>query len=400
MRLIFVVIVYVLGAVSAAAAAAANGPGNRLAGSASPYLALHADDPVHWRPWGPEALAEARRDGKLIFLSIGYFACHWCHVMQRENFRDPETAALMNARFVNILLDREEYPDIDGAFMKAAGLLGLPTGWPLNLVLTPDAKPIHGGTYFPPERRQGVPGFTEMLLFVARAYAEDPSGISARAASNFALLAQPGKGGRASMAPRDLIGAAGTLLANIDVFNGGFGGSAKFPFIPALSAMWRAYLRTDNEEFRDAVIMSVKAMVLGGLYDHIGGGFARYAEDPAWTVPHFEKMLYVNAQMIALMTELWRETRAPLLEARIRATVRFLLDEMRLPGGGFAAALDSDSLDRAGALREGAFYVWTEAEIDAVLGPDAVSFKQAYNVTAEGNWRGTNVLYQNPAVTL
>ena len=392
MRLILAAIVFFLGA---GPAMAAEGAGNRLAGTANSYLALHADDPMHWRVWGPEALAEAQRDGKLIFLSIGYFACHWYHVMQRDNFKDPETAALMNARFVNILVDREEHPDVDSTFMKAAGLIGLPTGWPLNLVLTPDAKPIHGGTYFPPEARQGMPGFTEILIFVARTYAEDPAGISARAAANFALLAQPGEGGKPAMAPRDLIGAAGTLLENIDVFNGGFGGSAKFPFIPALSATWRGYLRTGNEEFRDAVIMTVDAMALGGLYDHIGGGFARYTVDPAWTEPHFEKMLYVNAQMIALMTELWRETRAPLLEARIRATIRFLLAEMRLPGGGFAAALDSDSLDPAGALQEGAYYVWTAAEIDAALGPDSALFKQTYNVTAEGNWRGTNVLYRN-----
>ncbi len=392
MRFILILIAISLGA---APAAAADGAGNRLGEAVSTYLALHADDTVHWRPWGEEALAEARRDGKLIFLSIGYFACHWCHVMQRDNFKNPATAALMNARFVNILVDREEHPNVDSAYMKAAAMMGFSTGWPLNLVLTPDAKPVFGGTYYPPERRRGTPGFTEMLMFVARAYEENPSKISDRATANFEALTRPRKGIGASMSPRDLTDAAAALLGNIDTFYGGFGGSVKFPFIPALSAMWRAYLRTGNYEYRDAVVMTMDSMILGGLYDHIGGGFARYTVDPAWSEPHFEKMLYVNAQMIALMTEIWRETRAPLLETRIRETVKFLLDEMRLNGGAFAAALDSDSLDRTGALREGAYYVWTAAEIDAVLGPAAALFKRAYSVTAEGNWHGTNVLHRS-----
>ncbi len=390
----FVVLIVVLFAVTATVSAA-GGAENRLGGEASPYLLLHKDDPVHWRPWGPDALAEARRDGKLIFLSIGYSACHWCHVMQRDNFEDRETADLMNERFINILLDREEHPDVDNAYVLAAANLGLPTGWPLNLVLTPDAKPIFGGTYFPPERRQGLPAFTEMLLYVARRYVEDPSGISKRAAANFELLAQPNVGDGIEMSPKDLRVAGKLLLGGIDVFHGGFGESAKFPFIPALAALWRTYLRSGDQGYRDAVVMTMESMVLGGLYDHIGGGFARYTEDPAWEVPHFEKMLYVNGQMLAFMTEVWRETRSPLLEARIRETVGFMLDELRLKGGGFAAALDSDSVGPSGDLTEGGYYVWSVEEIDAVLGPEAEAFKRAFGVTDEGNWHGTNVLLQS-----
>ncbi len=391
MRIVCMLLAILFGA---STAQAVSGNGNRLAGSASPYLALHADDLVHWQTWGPEALAEAKSQGKLIFISIGYFACHWCHVMQRDNFKDPEATAIMNARFVNILIDREERPDLDSAYMQAAGSLGLSTGWPLNLILTPDAKPIFGGTYFPPERRRGMPSFIEMLSFVTKSYAEDPSGVTQRASANFDTLFQPRPGEKARMTPDSLIAAARTLLRRIDRFHGGFGSRVKFPFIPALSAMWRAYLRTGDYEFRDAVMITLDSMILGGLYDHIGGGFARYTVDRAWRVPHFEKMLYVNAQMLALMTEVWRETRSPLLEARVRDTVRFLFDELKLANGGFAAALDSDSEDAYLALREGAYYVWSATEIDEILGPNAPLFKRAYGVVDRGNWNGTNVLFQ------
>jgi uncharacterized protein YyaL (SSP411 family) len=384
---------------SAGAASASEKSGNRLAGNASPYLALHADDLVHWRTWGPEALAEAKDKGKLIFISIGYFACHWCHVMQRDNFKDPEASAMMNAQFVNILIDREERPDVDSAFMQAASSMGFSTGWPLNLILTPDAKPIFGGTYFPPERRRGMPSFMEFLTFVTKNYADDPTGVTRLAAANFDALSQPRQGDKMEMTSENVIAAARTLLRRIDIFHGGFGERVKFPFIPALRLIWRAYLRTGDYEFRDAVLLTLDSMVLGGLYDHIGGGFARYTTDRAWKVPHFEKMLYVNAQMLALMTEVWRETRSPLLEARVRDTVRFLFDEMRLPGGGFAAALDSDSHDQYLALREGAYYVWSAAEIDAVLGRSALLFKRAYGVVDRGNWNGTNVLYQRRIIS-
>ncbi len=363
---------------------------NCLGGAASPYLRLHDTDPVHWRPWGPAALAEAEAAGKLIFLSIGYTACHWCHVMQRENFRNPETARLMNSRFVNVLLDREEHPDVDATYQLAAATMGLPTGWPLNIILMPDGKPVFGGTYFPPERRLGMPAFAEFLTVIFEAYREFPGELALRAAEVSAALARASEGQDAEVSRAGFEAATRTLLGSIDSFYGGFGEAAKFPYLPALDALWRAHLRSGGADFRQAVTLSLRSMAEGGLYDHIGGGFARYATDPAWNVPHFEKVLDVNAQVIGLMTEVWRETRSPLLAARVRQSVRFLFDEMRLPGGAFAATIDSDSEGR-----EGAFYVWTADEIDQVLGADSDLFKRAYGVTAEGNWEGTNVLTRN-----
>ena len=363
---------------------------NCLGGAASPYLRLHEADPVHWRPWGRAALAEAEASGRLIFLSIGYTACHWCHVMQRENFADEETARLMNSRFVNVLLDREEHPDVDATYQLAAATMGVPTGWPLNIVLMPDAKPVFGGTYFPPVRRLGMPAFTEFLTVIFEAYREFPADLAARAADVSAALASASEGQEGEVSRAAFAAATCTLLGSIDSFYGGFEGGAKFPYLPALGALWRAHLRTGGPDFRQAVTLSLENMAQGGLYDHLGGGFARYATDPAWNIPHFEKVLDVNAQMIELMTDVWRETRSPLLAARVRQSVRFLFDDMRLPGGAFAATLDSDSEGR-----EGAFYVWSAGEIDAVLGPDSDLFKRAYGVTAEGNWEGTNVLTRN-----
>lgn len=362
---------------------------NQMAVEKSPYLRLHKDDPVHWRAWGPGAMCEAERTGKLIFLSIGYFACHWCHVMQKDNFMNPETAAFMNERFVNVLVDLEERPGIDEAYQVAATAIGAPTGWPLNLVLTPSGKPLYGGTYFPPLRRQGVPGFIEMLHFVQRSYDQDKAGLTARANDVFEMLKrppQPEDGGRPELT-FDILNKSGRdLLAQIDPFDGGFGSSVKFPNLPGLTVLWRRYLRTGETAYRDAVVKSLKAMRQGALFDHIGGGFARYAVDPAWAVPHFEKMLNSNAQFLALMTQIWRETKSPGLANNIRDTARFLLRDMRLESGAFASSLDSDSLDRNGVLREGAYYVWTADEIDRLLGEDAVLFRHAYGVTKAGNW--------------
>ncbi|MFQ5620117.1 MAG: thioredoxin domain-containing protein [Rhodospirillales bacterium] len=363
---------------------------NCLGGAASPYLRLHEADPVHWRPWGPAALAEAKASGKLIFLSIGYTACHWCHVMQRDNFEDGETARFMNSRFVNVLLDREEHPDVDATYQLAAVTLGVPTGWPLNIVLMPDGKPLFASTYLPPVRRLGMPTFTEFLTVVFEAHREFPEDLARRAAEISAALARASEGQKAEVSRAGFDAATRTLLGSIDSVHGGFDGAAKFPYLPALGALWRAHLRTGGPDFRQAVTRSLENMAQGGLYDHIGGGFARYATDPGWNIPHFEKVLDVNAQMIELMTDVWRETRSPLLAARVRQSVRFLFDDMRLPGGGFAATIDSDSEGR-----EGAFYVWSADEIDAVLGPDSALFKRAYGVTAEGNWQGTNVLTRN-----
>lgn len=355
--------------------------------AASPYLRSHAGDPVRWRVWGPEAFAEAEATGKLVFLSIGYSACHWCHVMARDNFRDPATAALLNRRFVSVLVDREARPDIDALYQQAAAAMKLPTGWPLNLVLLPDGRPLYGGTYFPPERRQGMPAFRELLDSVWQAHRADPTAAAQGAATVARALAGDAAGSGTELSRAALDAAARRLLERIDVFHGGFGDAPKFPRLPALQALWQAYLRSGDGEIRDAVLLSLRAMSEGGMYDHLGGGFARYTEDPGWNQPHFEKMLDVNAQLLALLVEAWRETREPLFAARIRETVGFLLRDMRLPDGAFAAAIDSDSEGR-----EGAFYVWTAAEIDAALKADAPLFKRAYGVTEEGNWDGGNVL--------
>lgn len=373
----------------------------RLADATSPYLQLHKADPVDWWPWGPEALAEAKRRDKPILLSIGYLACHWCHVMQDENFTDPQTAALMNEKFVNILVDREERPDIDALYQEAAAMMGMPGGWPMNIFLTPEGRPFYGGLYFPPEAELGMPAFREVLRAVSDTWRDDPANVQLFGFRIMSAIeaSSATKSGEAPPAPAQLNSAWRAMLADIDPFNGGFGDSAKYPRVPAVMTLWRAWLRSGDKNFYDAVVMSVNAMAKGAMYDHLGGGFARYTEDPDWLIPHFEKMLDINAQMVALMTDVWRETRSPLLKARTEETVAFLLREMRMQGGAFGSALDADSLNEAGEKEEGAFFVWTEGEIDELLGDDAPLFKRAYDVTAGGNWEGVTILHRLGATT-
>jgi uncharacterized protein YyaL (SSP411 family) len=368
----------------------------RLVEATSPYLQLHRQDPVEWWPWGPEALAEAERLDRPILLSIGYLACHWCHVMQDENFTDPDTAAMMNKLFVNILVDREERPDIDALYQRAASLMALPGGWPMNIFLTPQAKPFYGGLYFPPEAELGMPAFREVLQAVSDTFREDPANVLLFGFKVMAAIEELGAAnpGEAPPAPAQIQDAWIAMLDHVDPFNGGLGDSAKFPRVPGMLTLWRAWLRGDDERFRDAVVTSLDAMNQGAMYDHLGGGFARYTEDPDWLIPHFEKMLNTNAQLVALITEVWRETRAPLLQARAEETVAFLLREMRMQSGAFGSALDSDSLNEAGEKEEGAFFTWTEDEIDALLGDDAALFKRAYDVTSDGNWEGVNILHR------
>jgi len=363
---------------------------NLMGEQSSPYLRSHAKDPVHWQPWSDEAFEQARREGKPVFLSIGYLACHWCHVLQDESFTDSETAALMNDAYINILVDREERPDIDAVMMRAADLMGAQTGWPLNMFLTPDAKPFFAGGYFPPEPRLGMPAFRQVVVAAARAYREDSVGLDAFGTRVEARLRQVNQGalGRpADLSRAALAEAARTALADIDQFNGGFGTAPKHPMLPGLGALWRIHLRTADPDLGTAVTEGLEAMILGGLYDHLGGGFARYATDPEWKIPHFEKMLLDNALFLHLLTDVWRETRSPLLAQRIAETVAFLVREMRLEGGAFASSLDADS--EGG---EGRFYVWTAAEIDRILGDAAPLFRDAYDVSEEGNWEGVNVL--------
>ncbi|MCZ6481953.1 MAG: thioredoxin domain-containing protein [Alphaproteobacteria bacterium] len=361
---------------------------NTLSAETSPYLLQHKGNPVHWQPWGPGALELAKRTEKPIMLSVGYAACHWCHVMAHESFEDAETAALMNELFVNIKVDREERPDIDTIYQSALALLGQRGGWPLTMFLTPDGKPFWGGTYFPPVGRYGQPGFKDILRRVAELYKQEPAKISANVTAlgeALAKLSQATSGGAITLAATDQI--AERMLQDFDPINGGIGGAPKFPHVPVYKLIWRAYQRTGNEAFRDAVVLSLDKMCQGGIYDHLGGGFARYATDAAWLVPHFEKMLYDNAQMIDILTLVYPEAKSPLYGMRVAETVSWVLGEMVAEGGGFASTLDADSEGE-----EGKYYVWSAAETDDLLGPDAGRFKDAYDVTPEGNWEGKSIL--------
>jgi uncharacterized protein YyaL (SSP411 family) len=369
-------------------------PRNLLAQETSPYLLQHKDNPVHWRPWGEPALAEAKRLDRPILLSIGYAACHWCHVMAHESFEDASIAALMNELFVNIKLDREERPDIDALYQAALAMLGEQGGWPLTMFLTPHGEPFWGGTYFPPTARYGRPGFREVLAQIAQVYREQKDKV----AKNVAALRQgltklstrqPGSG----ITPAMLDDAAMTALRLVDPIRGGTAGAPKFPQPVFFRLLWRAYRRTRAPMFREAVTLTLDALCKGGIYDHLGGGFARYSTDAEWLVPHFEKMLYDNALLINLLSEVWTDTRATLYRRRVRETIDWAMAEMRIehPSGdgtfAFASALDADS---EGV--EGKYYVWTADEIDRALGTDAAAFKRAYGVEPGGNWEGHTIL--------
>jgi len=365
---------------------------NLLHRETSPYLLQHADNPVHWRGWGPEALAEARRTNRPIMLSIGYAACHWCHVMAHESFEDPATAAEMNALFVNIKVDREERPDIDHLYMSALHALGEQGGWPLTMFLTPDGDPFWGGTYFPPEPRWGRPSFRQVLHGVAEAFHSQHDAIGRNVAALRGTLAaasaaRPGE----AIGPDTLDQAADTLLRMTDTVRGGMRGAPKFPNPPIFRFLWQNAFRTGAEGGRDAVFLLLRRMSAGGIYDHLGGGYARYATDAEWLVPHFEKMLYDNGQILDLLALAHAHTPDPLFAARAAETVDWLIRDMtaaeRAGRAAFAASEDADS---EGV--EGKFYVWTAAEIDRLLGADAASFKAAYDVTDAGNWEGHTIL--------
>ena len=368
---------------------------NRLAQEASPYLLQHKDNPVDWYAWGPEAFARAAEADKPILLSVGYAACHWCHVMAHESFESPEIAAVMNELFVNIKVDREERPDIDTIYQTALALMGEHGGWPLTMFLTPQREPFWGGTYFPPGPRYGRPGFPQVLEAMAKAYAEDKGNVAKNVTAlkqGLAKLSDNKSGALITVEQADQV--AQSLTREFDPFNGGVGQAPKFPQPTLLKQIWRAWRRGGAEPFRNVVNLTMNRMCQGGIYDHLGGGFARYAVDARWLVPHFEKMLYDNAQLLDLLTWLWQDTGDPLYERRARETVAWLEREMmaeRSPGGpasdGFASSLDADSEGE-----EGKFYVWQAAEIDRLLGADAEAFKEAYDVTPEGNWEGKTIL--------
>jgi uncharacterized protein YyaL (SSP411 family) len=362
---------------------------NRLARETSPYLLQHRHNPVDWWPWGAEVLAEAKRTNKPILLSIGYAACHWCHVMAHESFEDEPTAAIMNRLFINIKVDREERPDIDQIYMAALHHLGEQGGWPLTMFLTPTGEPVWGGTYFPKTSRYGRPGFVDVLNEVARLFRDEPQRIEHnRTALMTALERKAKRGAHTHIGPRELDSAAASLVRAFDPVNGGLGRAPKFPQCSLLEFMWRTGLRSGEARFFELVELALEHMCEGGIYDHLGGGFSRYAVDEKWLVPHFEKMLYDNAQLLDLLALAHARTGKVLFRERAEETVGWLTREMTTRGGAFCASLDADSEGE-----EGKFYVWSRAEVDAVLGKiDADVFAQTYDVTTQGNFEGHNIL--------
>ena len=367
-------------------------PENLLGQETSPYLLQHADNPVHWRPWGKPALDEAKAANKPIMVSIGYAACHWCHVMAHESFEDPETAALMNSLFVNIKIDREERPDIDQIYMSALHALGEQGGWPLTMFTTPDGTPFWGGTYFPPEARWGRPSFRQVLQGVANAFQTGAEAVTqnTRALTHFLEQQAVASIGDAP-GPAQLDAVAAAYLRMTDPDQGGLRGAPKFPNPPIFRLLWQNAFRTGQPEAQPALHLMLLRMSQGGIYDHLGGGYARYSTDETWLVPHFEKMLYDNAQLLELLALAQAHQPNPLYAERAGETVDWLVRTMsaqRVDGkAAFAASEDADSEGE-----EGRFYVWTETEIDALLGPASSAFKQAYDVTSAGNWEGHTIL--------
>ena len=376
--------------------------GNRLSAETSPYLLQHKDNPVHWRAWGPAALAEAKSTGKPILLSVGYAACHWCHVMAHESFEDEATASVMNDLFVNIKVDREERPDVDAIYMGALHELGEQGGWPLTMFLTSEAEPFWGGTYFPKEERYGSPAFVRVLNEVARIYRDEQDKVRQNADVLKDRLKPQRRHDPAAPPPEAVLkDLAGRLVQAVDSVNGGIRGAPKFPQPQFFQFLWRAGLRFGLPYPLEAVDLTLSRIAQGGIYDHLGGGFARYSIDEKWLVPHFEKMLYDDAQLVEMMTQAWREKKSPLYKLRVEETVAWLLREMVVEGtspqgGGFASSLDADSEGE-----EGKFYVWSLAEIEDALGPDdARLFAEIYGVTASGNFEGHNILNRLGSIEL
>jgi uncharacterized protein len=390
-------------------------PANRLAGETSPYLLQHAHNPVAWFPWGREALERARLLDRPIFLSIGYAACHWCHVMERESFEDPATAADLDAAFVAIKVDREERPDLDAIYLGAVQALTGQGGWPLSVFLTPDGRPFYGGTYFPSERRHGLPAFREVLAAIAVAWREDRANVEAVASRLAAAVAAQASGVPAAVEPggsSPLVGLDGRPLsarrtrsqvvdedlleraverieAAFDPQGGGWGEAPKFPQPMTIEFLLRRHAATGAELPLAMAHRSLEAMAEGGIYDQLGGGFARYATDARWLVPHFEKMLYDNAQLARAYLHAWQLSGEARFRAVAEETLDYLIREMVVADGPFAASQDADT---EGV--EGATYSWSAAEVAAALGPDASLFAAAYDVTPAGNWEGRTILHR------
>lgn len=362
---------------------------NRLSRENSPYLLSHAHNPVDWYPWGEEAFGAARERDCPIFLSIGYAACHWCHVMERESFENGAIARTLNESFVSIKVDREQRPDIDHIYMTFTQAMAGSGGWPMSVFLTPDLKPFFAGTYFPPDDRMGRPGFGRVLAEIAAAYRENRQSIVESAAGIFQEITthlnapRSGSSLHASM----ISNAGAALLKNVDHMYGGFGGAPKFPHPLELELFLRVGRKSGDLSYSMAAEKALQGMARGGIYDHVGGGFDRYSTDERWLVPHFEKMLYDNALLVPVYADAWRITGNELYRTVVRETLDFVLREMHGCGGGFYSAIDADSEGE-----EGKFYLWDKAEIDSLLGAKAEPFCRYYNVTTQGNFEGRNIL--------
>ncbi len=366
---------------------------NRLADESSPYLLQHADNPVNWQPWGDEAFARARAEDKPVFLSIGYSTCHWCHVMAHESFENEELAALLNEHFVSIKLDREERPDVDRVYMTFVQATTGSGGWPMSVWLTPDRLPFYGGTYFPPEDRWGRPGFGTVLRALAKTWREDRDRVLRQGAHAFQVLQQfaghsvPGRGG---LDPSAIGKGLDFFRESFDETWGGFGGAPKFPRPAVLQFLWRAHaMKGGGDDARRMAEATLRKMIAGGINDHVGGGFHRYAVDATWHIPHFEKMLYDQGQIVCALVEAWQATGDPVFENSIRDTLAYARRDLASPGGAFYSAEDADSIrpgSDGGERGEGAFYTWRAAELRDILGDQRMAvFGPRYGVEENGN---------------
>jgi uncharacterized protein YyaL (SSP411 family) len=370
---------------------------NKLIHETSPYLLQHAHNPVNWYPWGDEALNLAQANSRPILVSIGYSACHWCHVMERESFEDEATAALMNEWFVNIKIDREERPDLDHIYMDALQNMTGSGGWPLNVFLTPEGKPFYGGTYFPPRRAHNRASWKEVLEAVNSAYQNKKQDVLAQAenltthlanANNFGI-SKPGTDTPNKLFTKEsLVLIANNILQQADIQWGGFGRAPKFPQTFSIQFLLRHYYFTGHEASLKQALLSIDKMIQGGIYDHLGGGFARYSTDTEWLAPHFEKMLYDNALIINIISEAYQLTGDSKYAYVLHQTMGFIQREMLSPESCFYSALDADS--EGG---EGKYYVWTKKDVDDILGGDAAIFCAVYNITEHGNWEHTNIIW-------
>ncbi len=370
---------------------------NRLIDETSPYLLQHAHNPVDWYPWGEEALAKAKAEDKPVLLSVGYAACHWCHVMEHESFEDEATAQIMNEHFVSIKVDREERPDIDNIYMTAVQAMTGGGGWPMNVFMTPEGVPFYGGTYYPPEDRHNIPSFKRVLLSIADAYQNRRDELRNAGTELLKHLREA----TAVRLPEGEISpaVADEAFANLhgmwDQTRGGFGRAPKFPQPMTYEFLLHYAARTGNELALEMTDRNLRAMAEGGIYDQLGGGFHRYSVDAEWLVPHFEKMLYDNALLARMYIEMYQATGDAFFRRIAEETLDYMVREMRHPDGGFFSTQDADSLPEPGARHkeEGAFFVWTLAEVRAALGEDAMIFAQLFDVTERGNFEGKNILH-------